>query len=362
MATIAKTESGTWKALVRKQGWPASIKTFRTKRDAEDWARRVEDEMVRGIYIERSPSEQMTLAAAIDRYLREVTPTKRKSTQDGEQKKAKTLKAELGKYSLAALTPDVVAGYRDKRIAAKKSNNTVRLELAMLGHLFTTAIKEWRLGLIMNPVAMIRKPTPGEGRNRRLTAAEEKKLLKKCDAYTNPMLGWIVRLGIETAMRKTEIKTLRRSQVDLKRRVVLLTETKNGSARTVPLTKTAAEVLRKALNNPARPKVTKASKRSPTPNQQVIETDFVFFGEPGKDKKREPYAFEKTWNDIKKKLKMGDLRFHDLRHESTSRFVEGGLSDQEVSAITGHKSMQMLKRYTHLRAEDLVAKLDGLDS
>ncbi|EPS2280435.1 tyrosine-type recombinase/integrase, partial [Pseudomonas aeruginosa] len=62
-----------------------------------------------------------------------------------------------------------------------------------------------------------------------------------------------------------------------------------------------------------------------------------------------------------KKLGMPDLRFHDLRHEAVSRLVEGGLSDQEVSAISGHKSMQMLKRYTHLRAEDLVGKLDKLE-
>ena len=65
---------------------------------------------------------------------------------------------------------------------------------------------------------------------------------------------------------------------------------------------------------------------------------------------------------VKTKLGMPDLRFHDLRHEAVSRLVEGGLSDQEVSAISGHKSMQMLKRYTHLRAEDLVSKLDQLEN
>ena len=58
---------------------------------------------------------------------------------------------------------------------------------------------------------------------------------------------------------------------------------------------------------------------------------------------------------------MTDFRFHDLRHEAVSRLVESGLSDQEVSAISGHKSMQMLKRYTHLRAEDLVERLDSID-
>ncbi|MOA04465.1 Tyrosine recombinase XerC [compost metagenome] len=86
----------------------------------------------------------------------------------------------------------------------------------------------------------------------------------------------------------------------------------------------------------------------------------MFFGEPGKDHKRRPYAFTKTWGLIKKRLGLADLRFHDLRHEAVSRLVEGGLSDQEVSAISGHKSMQMLRRYTHLRAEDLVGRLDSI--
>lgn len=81
MPTIVKPPSGTWKALIRKTGWPTTAKTFRTKRDAEDWARRAEDEMVRGVYMQRASAERMTVEAALKRYLREVTPTKRESTQ-----------------------------------------------------------------------------------------------------------------------------------------------------------------------------------------------------------------------------------------------------------------------------------------
>lgn len=89
------------------------------------------------------------------------------------------------------------------------------------------------------------------------------------------------------------------------------------------------------------------------------DCDLVFFGEPGKDKKtRRPYAFNKIFGKIKTDLGLVDLHFHDLRHEAVSRLVEAGLSDQKVSAISGHKSMQMLKRYTHLRAEDMVDELD----
>lgn len=351
MATIVKTTAGTWKAVIRKTGWPTTAKNFRTKRDAEDWARRTEDEMVRGVYIQRSGSERMTLEKALERYLREVTPTKKPTTQKAEATKAKQLIKHLGKYSLAALSADIIATYRDTRLTSiskrKKptSNNTVRLELALLSHVFTVAIQEWGLGLTFNPVLNIRKPSPGEGRDRRLSLDEERRLLVAVNNHSNPMLGWIVCIALETGMRSSEITGLRWHQVDLKKRVIRLSDTKNDSARTVPLTKLATETFRMALENPARP----------------MDCHLVFFGQPGKDKKRRPYAFSKTWGLIKKRLNLADFHFHDLRHEAVSRLVEGGLSDQEVSAISGHKSMQMLRRYTHLRAEDLVSRLDSIN-
>lgn len=189
-------------------------------------------------------------------------------------------------FPMATLFAEIVASYRDNRLASitnrnkPASNNTVRLELALLSHLYTVAIQEWGLGLSINLVLKIRKPSPGEGRDRRLSADEEHRLLAAVNAYSNPV--------------------------------------------------------------------------------RPIDYDLVFFSEPGKEGKRSAYAFTKIWGKLKTKLGMTDLRFHDLRHEAVSRLVEGGLSDQEVSAISGHKSMQMLKRYTHLRAEDLVTRLDNL--
>ena len=344
MATITKTSAGTWKAVIRKQGWPTASKNFRIKKDAEDWARRTEDEMVRGVYIQRSPSEKLLFSSAIERYLNEVTTSKKESTRIAEKRKSGQLKSFFGKYSLAAITPDLVAEYSDKRLSEGKSNNTVRLELALLSHLFSTAIREWRIGLTYNPVSNIRKPAPGEGRDRRLSADEEARILGAADAHSNPMFGWIVRLALYTGMRSGEILGLKRSQVDLKKRIVVLRDTKNGSARSVPLSKPATEAMKAALDNPIRP----------------FDTDLIFFGEPGKDGKRRPYTITKIWADLKRTEKLNDLHFHDLRHESVSRLVESGLSDQEVSSISGHKSMQMLKRYTHLRAEDLVEKLDKI--
>lgn len=355
MATLVKTDLSKWKAVVRKTGWPTTSKTFRTKRDAEDWARRTEDDMVRGAYIQRAPADRLTVAKALERYLAEVTPTKRPSTQISDHGRSKILIEHLGKYSLTALTPEIVAKFRDTRLAGEdrksakgkpipRSNNTVRLDLALLGHLFTVAIKEWGIGLPSNPVMNIRRPAPGPGRNRRLTQDEEKRLLAAVDQHSNPMLRWIVRIALETGMRSSEIVTLRRMQVDVKRRIVRLLETKNTSPRTVPLTSAAAALFHEALHHPIRP----------------IDTDLIFYGEPGRDGKRSPYQFNPVWLNIKREQGLADVRFHDLRHEAVSRFVEAGFSDQEVSAISGHKSMQMLKRYTHLRAEDLVLKIDQL--
>ncbi len=357
MPTIVKTPSGTWKALVRKTGFPPVIKTFRLKKDAEDWARRAEDEMVRGMFVQRAPAEKMTFAKGIERYLKEVSTTKRSGTQSREVKRAVPLVAFFGRYSLAGITPDLIAQYRDRRLAGDdrrdeegtpvpRAPNTVRLELALLSHFFTIATKEWGLGLTYNPVANVRSPSPGPGRNRRLDPAEEIKLFAAVDAHSNPMLRWIVRIAISTAMRSSEITSLRRNQVDLTKRVVRLIETKNTSPRTVPLSVEATALFREALEHPVRP----------------ADTELIFYGEPGKDGKRRPYTFGKVWDGVKKSVGCSDLHFHDLRHEAVSRLVEVGLSDQEVAAVSGHKSMQMVRRYTHLRAEDLVGKLDKLNA
>jgi len=295
----------------------------------------------------------LTVAAAMKRYLADVVPSKRPTTQVADQKRSKILVKHLGKYSLTSLTPEVIARFRDMRLAGEdrkdadgnpipRSNSTVRLDLALLGHLLTIAIKEWGVNLPANPVTNIRRPAPGAGRNRRLSQEEESRLLAAVDQHSNPMMGWIVRIALETGMRWSEILTLRESQVDLKRRIVRLLKTKNTQPRTVPLTLSAVEMFRKAIANPVRPD----------------DTDLIFSGAPGRDGVRRPYQFDRMWQAIKRKQGLKDFRFHDLRHEAVSRFVEAGFSDQEVSAISGHKSMQMLKRYTHLRTEDLVARIE----
>lgn len=314
------------------------------KRDAENWGRTTEDEIIRGIYVPRNNSEKLTVGTALDRYVKEVVPTKKPGSQRRDIGRAEFLKSKLGQYSLAALNAELIAEFRDERLAEGKANNTVRLELALLSHMYTIAIKEWSLGLIANPVLNIRKPSPGQGRNRRLNEDEEARLLKACDEHSNPFLGWIARIALYTSMRKSEITSLTREQINLEKRTIFLPDTKNGSVRTVPLTSKAYSAIKEALSHPIRP----------------IDSDLVFPGEPSKDGQRKPYVINRVWVQALERAEISGLRFHDLRHEATSRFVEAGLSDQEVASITGHKSMQMLRRYTHLRTENLIDKISDI--
>jgi len=354
MATITKNSAGNWKALIRKKGWPTTSKTFNTKRDATDWARSVEDEMVRGVYINRAPSEKLTVKMAMLRYLNEVTPTKAAGALKREPSLAKAIIEELGDYSLAALNVDIVAKYRDKRMESKtihgktRSANSVRLEIVLLSHMFTVAIQEWGCGLILNPAKAIRKPKLPPGRDRRLPLEDAFKLIVECRNYSNPMLYWIVRLALATGMRKSEVGGLQRSWVDLEKRKIRLPHwiTKNGEAREIPLTVEAVEVLDAAMNH-----------------IRVDDTDLIFWGS-GRDSQgnRKRYLFEKGWAVARKRAGIHDFKFHDLRHEAVSRLVEGRLSDQEVVSISGHKTMQMLKRYTHLRNDYLVERLDDVES
>jgi integrase len=151
-------------------------------------------------------------------------------------------------------------------------------------------------------------------------------------------------------MRRAEIAGMTWDLVDLKKRTVTLLVTKNGDKRIVPLSKEALRIL-SGLDRRIDGKVWGVEPDSIT--QAFIRAV-----------SRARSVYEKEFEDTKKDTKpdpsfLTGLTFHDLRHEATSRFFEKGLNPMQVAAITGHKTLQMLKRDTHLKAEDLAKMLDG---
>ncbi len=197
--------------------------------------------MDRGIFVPRKEAENTTLAEALDRYEQEIS-SKKKSNEYEKVYIRQWKSTPLAKRFLASIQGKDIAAYRDARLK-DVGPNAVRHELALLSHLFTISIKEWGLAGLVNPVMQIRKPKPPPGRDRRLRKEEETVLLSSCEKY-NTELSSIVRLALETAMRRSEITSMTWEKVNLKKRTVTLPETKNGEKRIVPLSPEAPEAVR----------------------------------------------------------------------------------------------------------------------
>jgi integrase len=351
MATFRWRGDYQWKVEIRRKGWPYQTRTFESKADAEKWARLVEGEMDKGIFVDRSEAESTSLKEAFNRYLREVTPTKK----GAEQEKAligKLLRHPLASRSLAGVRSVDIANLRDK-LLVDLSASTVQKHLAVISHLYNVAAKDWGIG-VTNPVTMVRKPKIGNARTRRMKDDEEQYLM---DALGSPGDGaghranlWIrpmVVLAMETAMRQGEMLKMEWKDVDLESRTLLLHDTKNGENRGVPLSGKAIGMLQsipRSIGGRVFPTTQSAVKQS-------------WARAVGRARRNYLVDCEKTGIAPNPQF-LEDLHFHDLRHEATSRLFESGKFEiMEVASITGHKTLQMLKRYTHLRASDLAKKM-----
>ena len=334
MATIRKRPGPhgktVWQVQIIRYGYLRRYRTFDTKGQAQEWAREIERSMARGTVLPSREEERFTLADALTRYVREVTVHKRGFAQE-ERRARRIVACPLGQLFLSVISGKEIANYRDQRHAEGKSPNTIRLELALLSHLYTVARTEWGMFSLVNPVEYIKKPKLPEGRTRRLEPKEESKLLKAAKEYGGD-IDPIIRFALETAMRRSEIVGLRWASIKLTKRILIIPETKDAKvtrSREVPLSSEACSIL-KIL-----------PRRLDGRVWDITEN-----------------GISQAFSRICKRVGLSDLRFHDLRHEAISRMFERGLNPMQVAAITGHKTLQMLKRYTHLRAEDL-AKLLG---
>ena len=328
MATIIRRGERQWQARVRRKSIRAGA-TFETKVHAVAWARQVEAEIDAGRFqFGRIEAERITLHEALDRYLSDIVPTKKGIRQNTGIVRA-WQRTPLARNSLATIRSADIAAWRDAKLK-DVGPQTVLHHLNVLSHLFRVAAADWGLETLANPVAKIKKPPTPRGRERRFRDDEEQKLLDACDLSASAWLGPLVRLALATAMRQGELVSLTWPQVRLGERTILLTDTKNGETRTVPLSTTAIQVV---------------CSISP------INADKVFAIQTGR-------AISQAFAKACKHVGIVDLHFHDLRHEATRRLFENtDLRDVEIASITGHKTMEMLKRYAHLRAAQLAARL-----
>ena len=329
MASIRKHGSK-WQARIQRRNHPPIAKSFHSKADALRWARATESRLDLGEFGPKPTA--LTLRAAIQRYLEEVTPQKKGAPQ--ELSRGRQI-ARIGFTSkpMDQITPQEIATHRDDRLS-EVSANTVRLELAFISVVYEQARSEWGID-VPNPTRQIRPPKPGRGRRRRLLPEEEQALMAACDKSRAAYLTTLVVLALETAARFGEIVNMRWENIDFNRRTALLVDTKNGDDRLIPLSERA----RKAVL--ALPKT--ADGRIFTAAYGSIKTAFRV-------------ALKTAQKNSGGKL-LHDFRFHDIRHEAVSRLFEQGLNAFEVGLISGHKTMPMLVRYTHPLFQTVVGKL-----
>ena len=321
MATIRK-RGNNWQALVRKKGQSLITKTFRLKSDAQTWAKTIESELERGIYINRTLAEQTTFLDVINRYEREVASRLKSFIKI--KSRLKHLRKYLGKYSLSTITSAQLATYRDMRLNHVGAES-IRSELGLINRILKISNNEWGI-LLPYGIPAVSKPITPQGRDRRLQDDEEQRLL--CTLDLNPEMQSIILFAIETAMRRGEIVGMLWSHIDLLKRTLCIPYTKTDIARTIPLSTNAVIIL----------------------NKLPRRIDNKVFN-------LKPDSITQAFDRACKRVDIRGLRFHDLRHEATSRLFEIGLNVMEVASITGHRDLRMLNRYTHIKPELLAQKL-----
>ncbi len=328
MATISN-RNNKWHVRVRRVGQPTVAKTFLAKQDAEKWARSIEIELDRGTYINKSTAERTQFKDILQQYLTNVIPSMR-SNKDEAIRVRRLMKHPIAQYNMAQLSPRHMADYRDERLKVIKPNTVIR-ELAVMSSIINHARREWGLN-ITNPVTMIKKPSSTPGRNRILNDVEITRILNVLKStrgtFHNNYMAPLVEFALETAMRRGELTSLRWENINLTSRVAYLPLTKNGDSRYVPLSSKAISILNKLPR---------------TINGRVfpLKTNSV------------------SLNFLRASRQAGieDIHFHDLRHMAITRLASIFSNPLEIATISGHKSLAMLKRYTHIKAENLVNKL-----
>lgn len=349
---IRQTGELSFEVRMMKSGFVVE-KTFdtlpeaRAYRDGQNYAASL-DKVESSIFesrINKAQGKDFTFSKAIKKYRKEKTAHKKGWDSEGTRldRLLRLPAADMPLYmihrpQLLNLLKDIRDGIGQQVKGVKQhkvSDATVKRYYNLIRHIFQTAVDEWKK-IDKNPfdeLASSERPKGGKARDRRLQGNEYSQLLDKLQGEAKAIMV----LCVETAMRKGEVMSLEWQNIDFKKRTAKLFDTKNGEDRVVPLSSTAVAMLESLKKKDEDEKVV------------TLQRGKVFsIGE---------MAFRYQWRKAREAINAPDLRIHDLRHEATSQLFEKGLNVLEAAAVTGHKSLSMLKRYTHLNPTDIAKKL-----
>lgn len=353
------TGAVSYRAQVRRRGRSAESATFPSRKEAAEWAASLETAIRENRHFPHAAARRTSFDALCEDYVRTVLADFDDTQRAARERQLKWWAVRFAGLSLAEVTPDRISKARDALAAEtftrgkarkhpksgemvapkqfKRTGSTVNRFLATLSHAFSFAVKERRL-VDRNPVADIRRKAEPRGRTRFLSDDERAELLKACGASVWPALRSLVLLAITTGARRGELIGLKWADVDLKKGRALVRESKNDEQRTLPLAGQALEALRELkLKNSAR-----SAYVFPAPT-------VVLDGDTGKPLLDAPYDhFDAHWYTALEAAGITDFHFHDLRHSCASMLAAQGASLLEIADVLGHKTLSMVKRYSHL--------------
>lgn len=321
MATIVKLSKPCgvrYKVIIRNGQRVLKTRTFQKKAEASQWAKRIEGDSKIMASLD-CLGGSMTLSEVVEPYLLEWT-------QSHKDLKNQTWRAvwwveRLGNKRLKDITPGLIrtalASMGDVQPA------TYNRQRAVISAILTYAEKEELIPF--NPCSKVRLRTVRNRRTRFLTDIERGRLLSACDRSNWPKLGLLVRLALATGARRSELLGLTWSDIDFKRGVANLSDTKNGEPRVLPIPSVILRLLEQYWKD---------------------DQGYLFESErkPGKPMTEFRRHFEKALKDAG----IDDFKFHDLRHSVASYLVMSGATLYETAQILGHKSVVTTQRYAHL--------------
>ena len=329
----------TFRVRITRQGKSTLSGTFYSRNEALQWAKDIKAKLHLGIYEEITPKipRNISFREAAQHYLK--THSIHKKIVRCETSRLKILIERWGDIPVEQINKAAILELRDDLLSLGRSGETINHYFNTLSKLFQMLVGDWDL-VIANPIKGIKRMPPSQGRSKRVTSDIEKILINSCDAISLSLLCSIIKFAIQTGMRRGEIMGLTWDDIDLPNRKAYLHQTKNGEPRQVPLTRQAMAVLET---------LSRDEERVFPMSMTCLRSQFERIKEHAKPK----------W-DGKGSNPFEDLRFHDLRHEALSRLSDIGLNVIELSHISGHKTLGMLKRYTHPSHQAIFLKLDNM--
>ena len=350
MATIEKRTNAagavSYRAKVRVKGEAPRSRTFKRLTDAKAWAAKTESDLGHGAYVPTTADRRRTLADLIEKYLTEYLPVKADNRDaDGHRAILAWWREQYGFVTLERLRPEVFTEART-RLAARTnartgepvSGATVNRYLAGISSVCKWAWKElgWLPG---NPLLSVSKLREGEGVVRFLSDDERRALLEACRSSSDRNIHCAVVLALATGLRYGNLRFLRWEDVDRTTWTLTIRETKNGTARQVPVIGPAQAAL--------------AAQYEADP----MGAGWVFKGSTD----AAPADFNgKVWRAVRDAAGLRDMRFHDLRHTTASYLTQSGAGLAQVAEAMGHRTLAMARRYSHQNPEHVRATLASI--